>query len=58
MALVNEEDPTLKNYVQDKMREHFNTCNEKNIVTPFPQSTTQLKPRKEKSILAHKNISF
>ncbi len=46
MALVNDEDPSLKNYVQDKMREHFNTSNEKNKVTPFPQSTTQLKPRK------------
>jgi hypothetical protein len=46
MALVNDEDPTLKNYIQDQMREHFNTCNEKNQVTPFPQSTTQLKPIK------------
>jgi hypothetical protein len=36
LALVNDEDPTLKNYIQDKMREHFNTCNEKNN----PQSTT------------------
>jgi hypothetical protein len=46
MALVNDEDPTLKDYIQDKMREHFNTCNEKNKVTPFPQSATQLKHRK------------
>jgi hypothetical protein len=46
VALVNDEDPTLKNYIQDQMREHFNTCNEKNQVTPFPQSTTQLKPIK------------
>jgi Ulp1 family protease len=45
MALVNDEDPSLKNYEQDKMREHFNTCNDKTRVTPFPQSTTQLKPR-------------
>ena len=29
MALVNDEDPSLRNYIQDQMREHFNTCNEK-----------------------------
>jgi hypothetical protein len=47
IALVNDEDPTSKNYIQDKMREHFNTCNEKNKDTPFPQSTTQFKQRKQ-----------
>jgi hypothetical protein len=36
MALVNDEVPSLKNYEQVKMREHFNTCNDKTRVTPFP----------------------